>query len=267
MIRMKQTFTKMHALGNDFMVIASLDAPFMAHPTTIKVWSDRHRGIGFDQLLVLEASPTSDADFVYRIFNADGSEVGQCGNGARCMARFIRDNHLSDKSTICLKTKTTLMSVDYLPDELYRVNFGVPHFKSIQSLFMINDVPYFINSVDVGNPHAVLVVTDTNSVNIHEIGPEIETHPAFPEGTNVEFMEIIAPDYVDLRVWERGVGETQACGSGALAAACYGMAQCKLDKLVKVHLPGGIVQVEWVGENEPAYLIGNAISVYSGEIK
>ena len=244
----------MQALGNDFMVLDSIRQKLRLSTEIIREWSDRRTGVGFDQLLLIEEHPATDADFKYRIFNSDGSEVEQCGNGARCVARFIFDSGLSKKKILKLKTCNGLITTKLLRRDWIKASLAIPDF----SAGVISE----FSCVNIGNPHAVMHVSDVTNVKIADIGTALQKQ--FFNGVNVEFMEIIARDTIKLRVWERGVGETPACGSGACAAVVIGQQQGLLDSKVTVQLPGGDLEVEWQGGATPVYLTGPAIWVYDG---
>lgn len=262
----------MQALGNDFMVLDSIRQKVRLTSEIIRQWSDRRLGVGFDQLLLIEAHQTDNADFKYRIFNTDGSEVEQCGNGARCVARFIFDSGLSKKKVLKLKTSNGLVTTKLLRRDWIKASLAIPEFDvSIIANTALggigrNDEPINFSLVSVGNPHAVILVSDIANADVTQIGPFLEKNPIFPKGINVEFMEIVSRDKIKLRVWERGVGETPACGSGACAAVVIGQQQRLLDANVTVQLPGGKLEVEWQGADTPVYLMGPAIWVYDGLI-
>ena len=263
-------FTKMQSLGNDFVVIESLDKLFSLSPEKIRRMSDRHLGIGFDQLLVLEKSNT--ADFNYRIFNADGGEVEQCGNGARCVAKYIIDNKLSDKTEILLATHHGELTVRISQNE-FSVDLGIPKFsaKEIpltlkqQASYQLNfnHKPIEFQVVNLGNPHAVIIVDDVKSAAVQPIGAWLSRHDVFPQGANVSFM-CVSKDHIKLRVYERGVGETLACGSGAAAAAVVAINSGQVKQNVKVTLPGGHLNIQWLGDKTPVWLTGPAQQVFVG---
>lgn len=259
-LRDQVTFTKMHALGNDFMVIDGVNQSIKLSSDILQAWSNRHRGIGFDQCLLIEPSSLPEVDFAYRIFNADGSEVGQCGNGARCAARFIHENKLSLKRNLTLSTLTTLLNIE-IHDEYYQkitVTLGIPHFEERHHDF---------HFVDLGNPHAVFLVEQVDEVSIQTRGESLNAdHRLFPEGVNVGFMEIQQPESLRLRVFERGVGETEACGSGACAAMVCAKKFHNAASEMAVHLPGGTLQISWAGDGSPVLMTGNAIRVFDGVV-
>jgi diaminopimelate epimerase len=270
-------FAKMHGLGNDFMVIDTTKQPFVPTAAQIRQWADRHRGIGFDQLLIITKPPQPEIDFGYRIFNADGNEVGQCGNGVRCLARYIHYFKLSEKPRLTIATQTSVMTVDVLADGQVTVNMGVPNF-SPSSLPFIVPAPaehYSLTiqrqtvqfgAVSMGNPHAVILVDDIAKAPVDTIGAALMQHAAFPQAVNVGFVQVVNKQLVRVRVYERGVGETQACGSGACAAVAVMHQWQYVDNTVTVELAGGILQIQWQGETQPLWMTGPAELVYLGEI-
>jgi diaminopimelate epimerase len=271
-------FTKMHGLGNDFVVIDGVRQHINLTTKAIKKLADRHLGIGCDQLLLIEPPSDKKIDFNYRIFNSDGSEVEQCGNGARCMGRYIADQQLSGKKTVLLQTKNRVMEVTTKAKNLVTANMGAPIFTPSEIPFICQqqDIKYSIESksqtfdiaaVSVGNPHAVIQVEDINTAAVEEIGPLIQTNSQFPESVNVGFMQIVDRQTIKLRVYERGVGETQACGSGACAAAVAAIQQDLVDSRVNLRLLGGELSVEWCGEGQPILMTGPAETVFHGKIK
>ena len=275
---MKLNFTKMHGLGNDFVVIDGINQTITLDPARIRFLADRHFGIGCDQVLLVEAADQSDADFRYRIFNADGSEVEQCGNGARCFARFVRDHGLTTQDELQVITAGGLLRLRLQADGRVAVDMGQPRLEPA-------DVPFFataraqrypiaadgveleIGVVSMGNPHAVLVVEAVDHAPVAHLGPLLERHGRFPNRTNVEFMQIISPDQVRLRVFERGTGETLACGSGACAAVVAGRLWGLLWPNVRVELPGGELTIHWAGEGETVTMTGPAVTVFEGWIE
>lgn len=270
-------FSKMHGLGNDFMVIDGVTQNIYLTEEIIRKLSDRHRGIGFDQLLLVEPPYDPDLDFHYRIFNADGSEVSQCGNGARCFARFVTLKGLTNKQDIAVSTAKGKMVLSLKGEGLVRVNMGEPIWEPAQIPFTANkfEKNYILRTelqtvlcgvVSMGNPHAVLQVEDVETANVQELGALLESHERFPERANIGFMHVQARDHIRLRVFERGVGETQACGSGACAAVAVGIMQGVLDSCVRVDLPGGSLSIEWAGEGQPLYMTGAAEHIYDGVI-
>ncbi len=275
---MKLPFSKMQALGNDFMVIDGVQQTLTLSPALIRQWADREQGVGFDQLLLIEASQHAEYDFFYRIFNADGSEVGQCGNGARCVAKFIQEKKLSAKTQVQLKTITTQLSTELLTDGQVSVNLGAPNFSpaaipchaaQFQERYslIIDEMLIEFGAVSVGNPHAVIVVKNIDDIPINTIGASLAQHEFFPLQTNVEFMQIIMPDVIKLRVYERGAGETLACGSGAASAVAMGKHWRLLADQVRVQLPGGDLQVQWGGGEQDLLLMGPAEFEFDGEVE
>ncbi len=271
-------FTKMHGLGNDFVVIDAVTQEVSLSPEIVRHLSDRHFGIGCDQLLVVEPPQRPDVDFHYRIFNADGGEVGQCGNGARCLARFVREQKLTTKTRIRVETTTGILELAVLSDDLYQVALGVPRFAPEDIPFVvparapryqldIDGQNHGFSALSLGNPHAVLEVAAVARAPVAELGAKIGAHPCFPEGVNVGFMAVRNRHTIDLRVFERGAGETLACGSGACAAAVAGIQTDLLDSPVRVHLPGGTLTIDWAGEGQPVLLTGPAVTVYQGRIR
>lgn len=264
-------FTKMHGLGNDFMMINAIDQTVSLSPAQIKQLANRHTGIGFDQLLVVEPNESDKVDFTYRIFNADGGEVEQCGNGARCFAKFVGDQGLSDKNELTVQTKTTTMQLKIQNDGLVSVSMGQPQISDVQI-----DLPYPHTVLSLGNPHIVLQVEQHNTQEIAEIGQALQNHHAFPGGINVGFMIIDNPNTIKLRVFERGAGETHACGSGACAAVVAGITHDQLANQVKVLLLGGECEVQWNNQdrngsgshdhNRVLWLTGPAVKVFEGSV-
>lgn len=272
---MKIRFTKMHGASNDFVVIDATKQPFNLPHATIQALANRYTGIGFDQLLVVE--PSNNADFKYRIFNADGGEVAQCGNGARCFVRFVVDQGLTDKQAISVETASGIIHPTLGANGLVTVDMGAPIFVPAQIPFQaeqaqqryslsVADQTIEIAALSMGNPHAVLTVDDINSAPVQSIGPLIESHADFPERVNVGFMQINDKHNIHLRVYERGSGETLACGTGACAAAVAGIQQGLLETPVTVHARGGDLTIHWQGAQTPVMLTGPAETIYSGEI-
>lgn len=270
-------FTKMHGLGNDFMVVDAVTQNIYFSPELICRLADRHTGVGFDQLLVVEAPYDPELDFHYRIFNADGSEVAQCGNGARCFARFVRLKGLTNKRDIRVSTQSGRMVLTIADDDNVRVNMGVPVFEPALVPFRAvkEEKTYIIRAaertvlcgvVSMGNPHCVIQVESTETAEVEVIGPVLESHERFPERANIGFMQILSRDHIRLRVYERGVGETQACGSGACAAVSVGIRQGLLAENVQVDLPGGTLFISWEGEGKSLFMTGPATHVYDGVI-
>lgn len=276
---MKLSFTKMHGAGNDFVVIDATRAPFRPTPALLQRLTDRRFGVGCDQVLVIEAPSAPDIDFDYRIFNADGSEVGQCGNGSRALARFVREQGLSAKDRIRVRTRTSDLELVHLPDGRVRVNMGVPRLLPAQIPYtgsaeraplyrlVLDGETVEFGAVSMGNPHAVLEAADVDAAPVGELGPRLQRDPAFPEQVNVGFLQIQRPDRVRLRVYERGAGETLACGSGACAAVVAGRLWQRLGEKVDVEVRGGMLTIEWAGEGQPVYMTGPAETVFTGEIE
>lgn len=275
---MSLQFTKMHGLGNDFIVINMIQQTVSLTPQTIRYLADRKTGIGFDQCLIIERSQQKDIDFIYRIFNADGQEVGQCGNGARCIARYIHHYGLSNKNPLRVATKTSHLVLTSNADNSVTVDFGKPLWDPKQIpikapaqtdqylLPLANNTLHPCYALSVGNPHAVSIVEDLSSFSIQEIGKNISTHPLFPEQTNAGFMKIIDTAHIQLRVYERGCGETAACGSAAVAAAAVGRRFFRMDPKIIVDLPGGALIVEWPSLDGSLQLTGPASFVYQGSL-
>lgn len=275
---MSFTFTKMHGLGNDFVVLDGTREPIALDANAVRAIADRHFGIGCDQILIVEPARSSNADFGYRILNADGSESGQCGNGARCFARYVREQGLTDKTEITVDVRGGQMVLEDLGEHRFRVAMGIPVFEPAAiplagferaDTYTLDDVAgqqLQFAALAVGNPHAVLRVADVERADVAAIGPALESHPAFVERVNVGFMQVVARDRVRLRVYERGAGETLACGSGAAAAVVVGISAGVLDKRVSVELPGGVAEVEWAGASKPVYLSGPAERVFDGKL-
>lgn len=266
----------MHGLGNDFIVIDAINQAVSLDPATIRRLADRHFGIGFDQLLVVE-QPGKGGDFRYRIFNADGGEVEQCGNGARCFARFVRDHALTRKNTIRVETACGIITPTIEDNSEVTVNMGVPRFEPAEIPFKavqrapvyplrIGDKTIEISVVSLGNPHAVQIVPDIDQAPVTTEGPAIESHPLFPDRVNAGYMQIIDRTHIRLRVFERGAGETLACGTGACAAAVSGIARGLLDSEVQVTMRGGNLQIRWEGKDQPVWMTGPAIAVFEGTI-
>lgn len=274
---MEIEFTKMHGLGNDFVVIDGINQSIALTEEQVRFIAERRFGVGCDQLLLVEKPQTAEAEFRYRIFNADGSEVQQCGNGARCFASFVVDKGLTHSSEIPVETAGGLIVLKLEENGEVTVNMGVPKFtpKSLpfiadtaaQSYRLLTSAGELdIAAVSMGNPHAVLQVEDVDKAAVQQLGPEIESHSRFPERVNVGFMQIVSPDAIRLRVYERGAAETLACGTGACAAVAAGRQQGKLSDSVKVSLPGGELVIRWQGENEPLFMTGPATRVFEGKI-
>ncbi|HEY9051546.1 MAG TPA: diaminopimelate epimerase [Gammaproteobacteria bacterium] len=275
---MKINFSKMHGLGNDFVVIDATQHALDLSEDQVKFIADRRFGVGCDQLLLVEKPHTNEAEFRYRIFNADGGEVEQCGNGARCFARFVVDKGLTRNQTIPVETAKGLIVLQLEDDGQVTVNMGVPNLapdslpfvadhKQITYALQVNGDVYSIVAVSMGNPHAVLIVDDVKKAPVEKLGPLIESHERFPRRVNVGFMQIVSRDAINLRVYERGAGETLACGTGACAAMVAGFIQEELNDKVTVHLPGGDLLIRWSGDNNPLYMTGPATHVFEGTIE
>lgn len=271
-------FTKMHGIGNDFVVLDGINQVVNLSSAQVQRIADRHFGVGCDQLLVVEAYAGEEADFRYRIFNADGSEVEQCGNGARCFARFVYDQGLTQKTTIPVMTASGLIVLNIQPNGQVMVNMGVPEFAPERIPFISERQQTLYNreiagewvsfsAVSMGNPHAVLQVTDVDMAPVGVLGPALEHHPSFPRRVNVGFMQVLGRDRIRLRVFERGSGETLACGTGACAAVVAGCIQGLLDTQVTVTLPGGDLQIRWDGEGQPVWMTGPAETVFRGTLR
>lgn len=267
----------MHGCGNDFMVLNLVSQHFKVTPQHIRKWSDRNFGIGFDQLLLVEPPQTPNADFRYRIFNGDGTEVEQCGNGARCFALFVHDQKLTRKKLLKVETGKGIIELQLLGENLVKANMGIPIMQPEQIPFAaikrqysyaltIDDQSHNLGVVSMGNPHAVLLVDDVDLAPVKSLGAKIESHPFFPKHVNAGFMQIISTSEIRLRVYERGVGETLACGSGACAAVVVGRLQGLLDSEVTVHLQGGDLNILWQGEDNPVIMTGSCSKVYEGRI-
>ncbi len=274
---MKLHFTKMQGLGNDFVVIDGIRQTVALNAERIRLLADRRFGVGCDQVLLIEAAESAEVDFRYRIFNADGGEVGQCGNGARCLARFVRDQGLTDRNDLCVETLTGRLQLHLQPDGQVAVDMGQPRLEPVDIPFFADErapryliaadgVDLEIGAVSMGNPHAVLRVDDVDQAPVEHLGPLLERHGRFPQRTNVGFMQIVAPNHIRLRVFERGAGETLACGSGACAAVVAGRLWGRLGPTVRVELPGGALTIEWAGEGQAVRMTGPATTVFDGWI-
>ncbi|AHE97005.1 diaminopimelate epimerase [Thioalkalivibrio paradoxus] len=277
---MKLAFTKMHGLGNDFVVIDGVRQQVDLDPEAIRFLADRHFGIGCDQVLLVERPvDPSRALFRYRIFNADGGEVEQCGNGARCFAVFVREQGLTQADTIPVETLAGPIELQVEPDGQVTVNMGRPRFHPDQLPFLApieaDEYPLEvageslrIGAVSMGNPHAVLLVDAVATAQVGRLGPAIERHPRFPDRVNVGFAAVRSRDHIDLRVWERGAGETLACGTGACAAMAVARRRGLVDDRIRVDLPGGSLVLSWSGESDqPVWMTGPATTVFHGRIE
>ncbi|WP_217420778.1 diaminopimelate epimerase [Pseudidiomarina piscicola] len=267
----------MHGLGNDFMVIDNVTQTIFVNPEQIRQWADRHRGIGFDQLLLVEPPYDPDLDFHYRIFNADGTEVAQCGNGARCFALFVRQRGLSNKNHLRVSTKAGTMVLHHERDGRITVEMGEPRFapnavpfkankEELTYVLRVQEQTVLCGVMGLGNPHCVTEVDDIAQAPVASLGQAVATHERFPEGVNAGFMQIIDRNHIKLRVYERGAGETQACGSGACAAAVIGMRMGKLNDTVLVEVPGGQLSIRWQ-PGQTVRMTGPATHVYDGYMK
>ncbi|MGB5835324.1 MAG: diaminopimelate epimerase [Thiohalocapsa sp.] len=274
---MRLRFTKMQGLGNDFVVIDATAQSVSMTPELSKFLADRRFGIGCDQVLLVEPARDPGTDFHYRIFNADGSEVEQCGNGARCFARFVRDQGLTRRDEIRVGTAAGTITLFVQPDGQISVDMGPPRpepadvpfiadHRSLSYDLTLDGDTLRIGVLSMGNPHAVLRVDDIAQAMVASLGPRIEHDPRFPNRTNVGFMQIIEPGHILLRVWERGTGETLACGTGACAAMVIGRIQGHLDERVRVTLTGGDLVIHWPGMGASVTMTGPATSVYDGVI-
>jgi len=270
-------FTKMHGAGNDFVVLDGIRQQLMLTPEQLRLLADRHFGVGCDQILLVEKSQNPAVDFRYRIFNADGGEVEQCGNGARCFVRYVHDQKLTSKREIVVETKSGLISPCLTDDGRVTVNMGAPVLTPVHIPFVsdsddivqplkIDDTIVEISAVSMGNPHAVQVVDNVETAPVNSHGPLIEHHERFPKRVNAGFMQIVDRSHIKLRVFERGAGETLSCGTGACAAVVAGIRRGLLDDTVQVATRGGTLSIHWAGENTPVLMTGPAISVFEGEI-
>lgn len=275
---MRLRFTKMHGLGNDFVVFDAIQQTVELRPEQIRQIATRRTGVGCDQLLLVENSDRDDCDFRYRIFNADGGEVEQCGNGARCFARFVREKGLTGSDRIPVETGAGRIELNILADGQVSVDMGVPRLEPDEIPFDASSrAPLYalsvegetldIAAVSMGNPHAVIEVPHISSAPVERLGAAIESNPRFPERVNAGFMEIVDRSNIRLRVYERGAGETLACGTGACAAVVSGRLQGQLDETVCVQLRGGELVVSWSGEGQPVRMTGPASFVFEGTIE
>ena len=275
---MKLRFTKMHGLGNDFVVLDAVNQAIELTPELARFLANRNFGIGCDQILVVEKPTSPDNDFRYRIYNADGGEVEQCGNGARCFARFVHDQGLTAKTEIRVETRAGLIAPRLTADGQVTVDMGLPRLAPAEIPFISDsDAPVQdldvagtligISAVSMGNPHAVQVVPDVDSAPVREQGPLIERHPRFPQRVNAGFMQVEDRHGIRLRVFERGTGETLACGTGACAAVVAGIRRGLLDSPVRVTTGGGELSIAWGGPGTPVLMTGPAVSVFQGEIE
>jgi len=268
----------MHGLGNDFMVIDGISQHFDVSKYDLAALANRKTGVGFDQLLLVEAPTQKNVAFKYRIFNADGSEVSQCGNGARCFAKFVKDQGLTDLDDFWVETNSGRIRLSVQQDGQVRVNMGVPRFapqdiplavESEQAEYELEfeGESFMFSALEIGNPHAVFAVDSVAQAPVKELGTYLQSHPLFLERVNAGFYQRLSDSEIDLRVFERGVGETRACGSGACAAVVAGQRQGLLSDQVKVNLNGGSLLIEYSGEGEPVFLVGPAATVYRGKLE
>ncbi len=275
---MKLEFTKMHGLGNDFVVLDGVRQNITLTPAQLRFLADRNFGVGCDQILLVEKPGQAGVDFRYRIFNADGSEVEQCGNGARCFVRFVHEQGLTDKREIKVETKSGIISPRLEADGNVTVDMGKPVFAPDRIPFVsptdaviqplqVGDQEVSITAVSMGNPHAVQVVEDVDTAPVAIQGPMIESHPRFPQRVNAGFLQVVDRHSVRLRVYERGAGETLACGTGACAAVVAGISRDLLDSPVRVSTRGGELSIAWNGPGTPVHMTGPAVTVFSGEIE
>ncbi|WP_439537365.1 diaminopimelate epimerase [Methyloversatilis sp.] len=274
---MKLRFSKMHGLGNDFVVIDAIRQQVDLTPARVRFLADRHFGVGCDQLLLVERAQQPGVDFRYRIFNADGGEVEQCGNGARCFVRFVLDQGLTDKRQIRVETMSGVITLTAEDDGEITVNMGVPvfdpariPFDSASDAFVqpldVAGTAVPITAVSMGNPHAVQVVADVDAAPVAQQGPLIESHTRFPARVNAGFVQVVDAHHIRLRVYERGAGETLACGTGACAAVVAGVVRNLLDSPVRVTTRGGELNIRWAGEGEPVFMTGPAVTVFEADI-
>ncbi|QOI10885.1 diaminopimelate epimerase [Blochmannia endosymbiont of Colobopsis nipponica] len=270
-------FSKMHGLGNDFMIVDGITQNIAFTRKTICRLSDRRYGVGFDQLLLVELSERFGIDFNYRIFNANGQEVNQCGNGVRCLGSFVKIKKLTYKNIVYVSTRTRCMMLSFIRDDYIKVNMGEPDFCPARVPFKAckieNSYVLYVAGqamlcgvVSIGNPHCIILVDNADIVNVTAIGALLSQNPRFPEETNVGFMQIVNYNHIRLRVYERGVGETQSCGSGACAAVAVGIQRGLLSEQVNVDLLGGALLINWKGVGHALYMTGSATHVYDGDI-
>ena len=275
---MQLKFTKMHGLGNDFVVVDATAAPIVLTPAQLCFIADRHFGVGCDQILMVEPARSADTDFYYRIFNADGGEVEQCGNGARCFVRYVHQRGLTAKIVIRVGTLGGVIEPRLESDGQVTVNMGLPEFEPGRVPFKasaraslydlpVNKKSIKINVLSMGNPHAVQVVSDVATAPVASEGPLIESHADFPQRVNAGYMEVVDRTHIRLRVYERGAGETLACGTGACAAVVAGIQRGLLDARVTVSTRGGDLVIVWAGAGQPVLMTGPAVTVFDGEIE
>ncbi|MCI3950640.1 MAG: diaminopimelate epimerase [Burkholderiales bacterium] len=271
-------FTKMHGLGNDFVVLDATRDPIALSPAELRYIADRHRGVGCDQILQVEAPHESGTDFYYRIFNADGSEVEQCGNGARCFVRYVREKGLTQKTEIRVGTRAGVIVPRLEPDGQVTVDMGMPVFEPARIPFVapkraltyeldLSGKTISISVLSMGNPHAVQLVPDVDAAPMTDEGPRLERHARFPERVNAGYMQVLDRGHIRLRVYERGAGETLSCGTGACAAVVAGILRGLLDTRVRVTTRGGDLRISWAGDGQPVQMTGPAARVFDGELE
>ena len=275
---MQLQFTKMHGTGNDFVVIDLISQNYTLRTKDVRKLADRHFGVGCDQVLVVEAPKDATVDFRYRIYNADGQEVEHCGNGARCFARFVREKKLTSKRVITVETATGVIELRVRNRQDVEVDMGAPEFEPAKIPFTatarapsyplpVDGMELEIGAISMGNPHAVLRVDNVDEAAVAQLGPLIEAHPQFPQRVNAGFMQVLSESTIKLRVFERGVGETLACGTGACAAVVYGLSRGWLRDSVTVELPGGKLSISWAGADQPVIMTGPTEVVFEGSIR
>ncbi|NDE00184.1 MAG: diaminopimelate epimerase [Gammaproteobacteria bacterium] len=264
---MSLAFTKMHGLGNDFMVFEAQQEAALPDTARWRALADRRTGIGFDQALVILPPRTPDTTAYYRIFNADGGEVEQCGNGVRCVAEWLRQNGRGSERPLRLESRGGLIEARFIAPGTVEVNMGEPRFATpARNHLQLDSVEIAYTEVSMGNPHIVLEVEDVDTAPVAELGPRLESHPRFPARTNVGFLQIVDREHAKLRVFERGVGETRACGTGACAAMAAGRRAGAFDERVTITLPGGALSLYWPGAGAPLWMTGPAVVSFRGEI-
>jgi diaminopimelate epimerase len=275
---MRLKFTKMQGVGNDFVVIDAVNQRVRLDAPAARRLADRHFGVGCDQILLIEPPRRADTDFYYRIFNADGNEVQHCGNGARCFLRYVREKGLTSKDAIRVETLSGVIAPQLEPDGQVTVDMGSPQFEPTRIPFVaerqaptywleVDSQPVEISALSMGNPHAVQIVDDVQAAPVLTQGPLIERHPRFPEGVNAGYAQVVSRGHIRLRVYERGAGETLACGTGACAAVVAGITRGYLDSRVRVSTHGGDLTIAWAGDRQPVLMTGPAESVFEGEIE
>jgi len=262
----KLAFTKMHGAGNDFVVLDFTREPFTLDPVQLKRLADRHRGVGCDQILVVQKPDDGAADFRYRIFNADGGEVEQCGNGARCFVKFVHAKGLTKKPEIQVQTLGGTIRLRLEADGEVTVDMGKPSKPSVEKL-NVHGHQIEATILSIGNPHAVQVVPDVASAPVTTQGPMLEVHPRFPNRVNAGYLQVLGRQHIALRVWERGAGETLSCGTGACAAVVAGITRGLLDSPVQVDTRGGTLTIAWAGGDNPVSMKGPAVTVFEGTIE